>query len=378
MKRKGFTLIELLVVIAIIGVLVGLLLPAVQKVREAANRMSCMNNLKQLGLAAHNYQSTYGFLPPQFGTVTVNGVVGTNDASPQALLLPYMEQGNKYNLFNLNYKTWQDRAATDINNFSVPGIPAYVAGINLAARTQDVKSYLCPSDGGTDIRDANWVNNRSASGTPEGRLNYMACIGATSTLGPAGANNATWNIGAGIFAMQWTGQILQGVPITGVIDGTSNTAMFGEVVRSNDWPHTSGMRTNFSIILSGAVTAANDTNGTTSSTCTTGSPWDTTISYTGLEFDRALYGMCYYNHTLPPNWNMQRRGPGNQASTAGQFNCGDDTITYFHVAASSNHPGGVNVGFADGSVHFISQSVNFFTWQALGSKSGGEVIANAF
>src|SRR6516162_9703582 len=107
-RRLGFTLIELLVVIAIIGILIALLLPAVQKVRAAANRLKCANNLKQMGLAAHNFESTNGYLPPRYGTVDVNGRVGSNDASPQALMLPYIEQSNKYNQFNFNYVTWND------------------------------------------------------------------------------------------------------------------------------------------------------------------------------------------------------------------------------------------------------------------------------
>src|SRR5947209_14385202 len=104
--RRAFTLVELLVVIAILGVLIGLLLPAVQKVREAANRMKCQNNLKQIGLACHNYESTFSCLPPQFGTYCTGGACGSNDASPLTLLMPFLEQGNKYNQFNLAYKTW--------------------------------------------------------------------------------------------------------------------------------------------------------------------------------------------------------------------------------------------------------------------------------
>jgi prepilin-type N-terminal cleavage/methylation domain-containing protein/prepilin-type processing-associated H-X9-DG protein len=369
--RRGFTLIELLVVIAIIAVLIGLLLPAVQKVRDAAARMSCQNNLKQMGLAAHNYESANGCLPPQVGTVALNGAFGSNDASPQALLLPYIEQSNKYNQFNFNYNVWNDNPA-------VPGLPK-MPKINLPARSQDIKIFLCPSDPSASIRPADWADNgdNNPASWPEGRLNYMGCIGATSSTSPVpagypgGSNAATWAVGGGVFAMSWSGgALLRGVPIVGVLDGTSNTALFAEVMRGTEgWPHISGNRTNTTIILSGAVTAAYDTNATAAGPCAAGAPWTASISYAGLEFERVLVGCTFYTHTLPPNWNRR------VSSGAQRYNCGDYTsqgIVFFHVAASSYHTGGVNVGFADGSVHFISDAISFPTWQALGSRAGGE------
>src|SRR5260370_18235913 len=146
-RRCGFTLIELLVVIAIIAILIALLVPAVQKVREAASRTQCINNLKQIGLAAHNYHGVMKAFP--------SGRISTSNASPLVLLLPHLEQANKYNQFDFN---------SDFNS----------SGTNATARTQDVAVFLCPSDVST-----------AKFSTDLGRSNYMASLGANAAL----ANN---------------------------------------------------------------------------------------------------------------------------------------------------------------------------------------------
>ncbi|MSR80154.1 MAG: DUF1559 domain-containing protein [Gemmataceae bacterium] len=354
-NRNGFTLIELLVVIAIIAILIGLLLPAVQKIREAANRMQCQNNLKQLGLATHNFESTVGTFPARYGTTNVNGAVGVNDASPQASLLAYVEQSGKYNQFNLNYRTWND----------VPVVPSLPVNrlVNAPARSQDVNIYLCPSDISNSKRGSNDIDQTAGS---QGRLNYLASIGTISRM------NSNLPSG-GVFAMSGApaGVMLAGPRISDILDGTSNTALFAESMRStHPWPAISGVRDNTVIILDASVNGQNDTDGRAIPSCAIGTPWNSSIKYAGLQYCRSLYGVTFYNHTLPPNWNVMNN------SGVQKYNCGDTQIVNFHVSASSYHTGGVNVCLADGSVRFVSQSINFPTWQALGSKAGGEVVGD--
>jgi prepilin-type N-terminal cleavage/methylation domain-containing protein/prepilin-type processing-associated H-X9-DG protein len=387
-RRSAFTLIELLVVIAIIAILIGLLLPAVQKVREAAARAKCSNNLHQMGLAAHNYETVNGTLPPQFGTVKQSGFYWSNDASPQALILPFIEQAAKYNQFDFNWATWND---TDPPSQSIVKNGPNGLGINLPARSQDIAIYLCPSDPSDHRRPADWADNgtNDPSQWPEGRLNYLGCAGTTAWgLYDISGTLAT-DKGAGVFSLtnpptsyslnpRALTQAVKGVPIVGVADGTSNTALFGEVMRTTDtWPHVSGVRTNTVVILDPSVDAprdsANDRDARNIPSCGAGgNPWTASISYAGLEFERPLPATTYYTHTLPPNWN---RNTGNQNTQ--RYNCGayevQDCPYCMHIAASSYHSGGVNIGMADGSVRFVNDDINFATWQALGTRGAGDV-----
>jgi prepilin-type processing-associated H-X9-DG protein len=248
--------------------------------------------------------------------------------------------------------------------------------INMAARMQDVPIFLCPSDPSSTQRAADNSNLANGAG---GQVNYFACAGTTGAYGnvrPNGSVLLPTSQWAGIFSptSAATNQVLKGVPIVGISDGTSNTAMFTEVMRATEgWPHKSGNRDNTSIILAAGndptTNALFDRDARTAPSCDTGTPWTSTISYIGTEYERALYGMVYYNHTLPPNWNRR--------VTSGQrYNCGDTSISYFHISASSYHTGGVNLVMADGSVRFVRDSINFVSWQAMGSRSGGEVFTN--
>jgi prepilin-type N-terminal cleavage/methylation domain-containing protein/prepilin-type processing-associated H-X9-DG protein len=344
-RRSAFTLIELLVVIAIIAVLIGLLLPAVQKVREAAARMSCQNNLKQLGLAAHNYESSNNTLPPGAGPLPNQATWGTSNQRPsvQVMILPYVEQANKYNQFNLN---------EDV----------YFSAVNAAARQQDVPLYLCPSDPstGTFVKD----------GAPLGRSNYFGSLGGSAYCRPSAGGTG------GLFVVDISSNLLarggrpSAVRITEVTDGTSNTAMFAEVIRGDNISGNPLKPQDARLIPSGnwVTDGPRVVNGTdTFPACNTAASG---IRYAGLMYFRDFLPTSLYTHTVPPNFkgadclDLTVR-PGEMAGSA---------LWAGHIASRSYHSGGVNVCFADGSVHFISDNINPAVWYALGTRAGGEVI----
>jgi len=375
--RAGFTLIELLVVIAIIAILIALLLPAVQQAREAARRTQCKNNLHQLGLAAHNFESTFGYLPPQYGTTKQqsNGIVGINDASPQALILGYVEQGNRFNQFNFNYTSWRDSALHDIPGAAITGATAATTPVNLPVRATDIPFFLCPSDASPIVKRVTSLAalTPDQASTGEGRLNYSASFGASANgffdahrPGPkAGIFNDGYYDGK---------EVLRGPKFRDVSDGTSNTALFAEVMRTT-WPQDpapSG-RDNTVVVYSSTVTTAvatpqGDQDGRNLGSCT-GSNFTGGMKYAGMQFARALLGQTFYTHTLPPNWN--RLVPGGVGQ---KYNCISDTFNEAHISSSSYHSGGVNVCMADGSVRFVSENIDFATWQNVGSKGDGRVV----
>jgi prepilin-type N-terminal cleavage/methylation domain-containing protein/prepilin-type processing-associated H-X9-DG protein len=312
--RRGFTLIELLVVIAIIAILIGLLLPAVQKVREAAARIKCQNNLKQIGLGLHNYHDANRQFPPGWDFATSWGQL--------AYLLPYIEQGNLYRGINL----------------ALPlGDPSNTPAVNTP-----VNIFLCPSD------------RENPMPSLGGATNYNGNAGNWVVFVVARGLNDTAPRPNGLF---YTGS--KGLTFASVTDGTSNTALYSErVLGDGNMGQVSPLEDTFNGPngAPGQPNSADDayawcqsvdvTNPANQFPIFMGAPWG--------------HGQHNYQHILPPNGRS----------------CGWLASLRAAMTASSRHTNGVNLVLCDGSVRYVSNSVNLLAWRALGSRDGGEVVGN--
>jgi prepilin-type N-terminal cleavage/methylation domain-containing protein/prepilin-type processing-associated H-X9-DG protein len=304
--RSGFTLIELLVVIAIIAILIGLLLPAVQKVREAAARMKCSNNLKQLAIGLHSYHDANGQLP---SGARVNATsIGWN-----SYILPFIEQDNIFKLMN-------------------PAVGAYASGVNRNQGANRIAMFLCPSY--SVEQSSSTIDNTSAGNAYT--IHYVGNAGPKGT-NPANGAAYGWNNVGGQGGLAYDGVLpytagpntslpakTNGVTIVGITDGTSNTLMLFEV------------------------------------------------AWTGLEASpgslRAWPRGCHWGDDCTSTKNVTN------AMKTVKYNGGGN---YNDISMGSNHSNGCNVGLADGSVRFLSNSVDLNrVLKPMASRAGGEVLPN--
>lgn len=367
-RRKAFTLIELLVVIAIIAVLISLLLPAVQSAREAARRAQCVNNLKQLGLAFHNYESSVGAFP--MTTILVpapTGAPGTwlyeSSWSSFARSAPFLEQNAFYTSINFNL--------------------TYSAKPNTTVSIMPLSFLYCPSDPSSHIDDSTLGGTGYATtsyGVSSGDWYvYQTNWGVTNTVGPMSKS---------MFGPNHSRRI------SNVTDGLSNTLMAAEGLIGH--AQFRSCMSSPSVPSAGSVGTFSPTNvplpGNDSAAALA-----SLVSSCGAKTGKAKAGgpvghtrWCnggvYYSGfttAMTPNHNVKAVSRATGYANGGQMVRADwDSVdendggpTYMSLASTSAHPGGVNVLLADGSVKFIKDSVNPVTWRALGTMNGGEVIS---
>ena len=327
---RGFTLIELLVVIAIIAILIALLLPAVQQAREAARRTQCKNNLKQIALAAHNFEGTYGHLPPGYLGPDLptqdNTLAGSPYISPLAQILPYVEQSALHQSMSVNQlnpdvasstqQRWFNDATTlqaayaKIPGYECPSANPYGNSVSVISRTH---WYLTdPTTGGVTIQTNSFANSTALPTTANptgtaaglGRTNYVAVAGRMGELGHSG-----WDNWKGCFSRR------KKVKFRDITDGLSNTLLFGEVLGGYN-----------------ATTKAHE-----------------------LSFLWIASGM------LPTGWGALANGP--------------DAGNGLHIRYASLHTGVVQFAMADGAVRPVSVNIDLGTYRSyLAGASDGNVI----
>jgi prepilin-type N-terminal cleavage/methylation domain-containing protein len=379
--KTGFTLVELLVVIAIIGVLVALLLPAIQAARESARRTQCVNNVKQMALAAANYESSHKVFPPgrlnpdaerqQGGSwipIPGNSSYGGYNAqtrygnySVHIWLLPHMEAGNIYNM--IDFKKGQVKQMTSGTTVVNPHYNAYATAQGL---------FICPSDPNTGvvISENNYRSNFGGSTIFAGAQAGTSDSTVTNPEGFIAGGNGAFTFGAkGLKASEYT-------------DGLSHTAFFSERTKGSGVDASREPPTRWDIIGRGK---GNDVTKLKSADlfleCQAYVPAPANLIFTaagrwlpGSDYSNgwpfAGYDASQYNHVAPPNW-------------AGQ-DCGSNSFIpdapdeHAIVAARSEHTGSVVVAFGDGHTSVIADSINPDAWRAIGSRNGGETVDTEF
>ena len=336
-SRRGFTLIELLVVIAIIAILIGLLLPAVQKVREAAARLKCQNNIKQLGLAVHNYEGTFQVYPPSMNA-PVGSTFLTNNGSwgVHGRILEYIEQGNA-----------GAKVSLDVGYDQPPNSTTGVAQLKIPV-------FICPSEPNDTAR-------LTSTGTVHTYpLNYGFNFGTWQVWNPA-----TGQGGDGVFHPN------SSYGPTAITDGLSNTIMLSEVKMFTPYARNGGGGTatlpTSATDVAALVTAAPDKKMGTRNDSTGHTEWpDGRVHHTG--FTTALPPntkvIVTHNGIVHENCDYNSMQEGRSATVP----------SYAAITARSYHSGVVNVGLMDGSVRSVRDSISLLNWRAAGTRSGGEAI----